>query len=96
MANRPASTDDREVIGRLLRRARSGTDKLAARSSPKLWPGTPAQIEGARLGHRYVFQVFALDRNLEPFAKPPSERTLLHALSGRVIARGATVGLAEA
>jgi len=40
--------------------------------------------------------VFALDRNLEPFAKPPSERTLLHALSGRVIARGATVGLAEA
>ncbi len=96
MANRPASTDDREVIGGFCGAFVAAQTSWPARSSPKLWSGTPAQIEGARLGHRYVFQVFALDRNLEPFAKPPSERTLLHALSGRVIARGATVGLAEA
>jgi len=48
------------------------------------------------MAHRYVFQVFALDRALEPFAKPPSKHRLLAAMAGHVIARGATVGLAEA
>lgn len=46
--------------------------------------------------HRYVFALFALDRALPPFPKPPSKRELLDAMAGHVIARGSIVGLAEA
>jgi Raf kinase inhibitor-like YbhB/YbcL family protein len=56
-------------------------------------PVTPIPGHGP---HRYVFQVFALDVNLTPFAHPPTKKELVAAMAGHVIARGATVGLAEA
>ena len=56
-------------------------------------PVTPIPGHGP---HRYVFQVFALDSKLPLFAKPPSKPALLDAMAGHVIARGATVGTAEA
>ena len=46
--------------------------------------------------HRYVYQLFALDTRMPAFAKPPSRKELLAAMAGHVIARGATIGLAEA
>lgn len=56
-------------------------------------PVTPIPGHGP---HRYVFQVFALDTKLPLVAKPPSKKALLEAMAGHVIARGATVGTAEA
>lgn len=46
--------------------------------------------------HRYVFQLFALDTRLPAFSKPPSKKEIVRAMAGHVIARGATIGLAEA
>ena len=46
--------------------------------------------------HRYVYQLFALDTRLPAFTRPPTKRRLLAALAGHVIARGVTIGLAEA
>ncbi|MBD5657694.1 MAG: YbhB/YbcL family Raf kinase inhibitor-like protein [Candidatus Eremiobacteraeota bacterium] len=61
--------------------------------APGFVPVTPIPGHGP---HRYVFQVFALDVDLTPFERPPSKSELLVAMAGHVIARGATVGLAEA
>lgn len=66
---------------------------LGAGLAPGWVPVTPIPGHGP---HCYVFQLFALNRILEPFAKPPSKRTLLAAMAELVIARAATVGLAEA
>lgn len=78
----------------------TGNDRIPGASLGKsagLGPGwlpvTPIPGHGP---HRYVFQVFALDARLPLFAKPPSKRDLLHAMAGHVIARGATIGTAEA
>lgn len=61
--------------------------------APGFLPVTPIPGHGP---HRYVFQLFALDANLTRFAHPPTKKELLAAMAGHVIARGATVGLAEA
>jgi Raf kinase inhibitor-like YbhB/YbcL family protein len=45
--------------------------------------------------HRYVFQLFALDRCLGGFTKPPSLKTLLKAMQGSVVARARLDGLFE-
>jgi Raf kinase inhibitor-like YbhB/YbcL family protein len=60
---------------------------------PGYAPPTPIPGHGP---HRYVYQVFALDVRLAPFAKPPLKREILAAMAGHSIARGAIVGLAEA
>jgi phosphatidylethanolamine-binding protein (PEBP) family uncharacterized protein len=60
--------------------------------APGFVPVTPIPGHGP---HRYVFQVFALDTNLTLFVRPPTKRELLEAMASHVIARGATVGLAE-
>jgi Raf kinase inhibitor-like YbhB/YbcL family protein len=44
--------------------------------------------------HRYVFQLFALDRPLS-FASPPGRGELLDALRGHVLAKGLLIGLYE-
>lgn len=46
--------------------------------------------------HRYVYQLFALDVRLDPFATPPTKKRILEFMTGHVIARGATIGIAEA
>lgn len=56
-------------------------------------PVTPIPGHGP---HRYVFQLFALDETLPLQHKPLSKKQLLHLMAGHVIARGVTVGLAEA
>jgi Raf kinase inhibitor-like YbhB/YbcL family protein len=65
----------------------------AAGFAPGYLPVTPIPGHGP---HRYVYQLFALDVALPAFAKPPSKKRLLAAMAGHVIARGATIGLAEA
>ena len=79
---------------------RGGLDRIPGASlgkgagfGPGWVPVTPIPSHGP---HRYVFQVFALDARLPPFAKPPSKRALVDAMAGHVIARGATIGTAEA
>jgi len=44
--------------------------------------------------HRYVFQLFALDRRPD-FARPPNRAELLKAISGSVIGRGRLDGMVE-
>jgi hypothetical protein len=44
--------------------------------------------------HRYVFQMFALDRPLS-FDKPPGRKELVAALKGRVCAKGRLIGTYE-
>jgi Raf kinase inhibitor-like YbhB/YbcL family protein len=44
--------------------------------------------------HLYVFQVFALDAQLD-FARPPSRKAVAEAMSGHVLAKGALVGTYE-
>ncbi len=61
--------------------------------APGFVPVTPIPGHGP---HRYVFQLFALDTVLPRFDNPPSKEALLGSMAGHVIARGATVGLAEA
>jgi len=74
---------------------RAGELKLgkAAGIAPGYLAVTPIPGHGP---HRYVYQLFALDRALPSFAKPPSKKELLNAMAGHVIARGGTIGLAEA
>ncbi len=74
---------------------RSGGASLGkgAGLAPGWVPVTPIPGHGP---HRYVFQLFALDDMLPPFAKPPGKREILDAMAGHVVARGATSGLAEA
>ena len=74
---------------------RAGTLKLgkAAGFAPGYLPVTPIPSHGP---HRYVYQLFALDMQLPAFASPPSKKAILAAMAGHVIARGATIGLAEA
>ncbi len=79
---------------KLGRAANAGELKLgkAAGIAPGYLPPTPIPGHGP---HRYVYQLFALDEQLPAFAKPPSKKDLLHAMAGHVLARGATIGLAE-
>ncbi len=56
-------------------------------------PVTPIPGHGP---HRYVFQLFALDDSLPLQHKPLSKKQLLEMMAGHVIARGITIGLAEA
>jgi Raf kinase inhibitor-like YbhB/YbcL family protein len=44
--------------------------------------------------HRYVFQIFAIDRHLA-FASPPSRRQILLGMEGAVVARGRLDGFYE-
>jgi Raf kinase inhibitor-like YbhB/YbcL family protein len=44
--------------------------------------------------HRYVFQLFALDRKLD-FGRPPTRADLVRAISGGVMAHGRLVGMFE-
>jgi Raf kinase inhibitor-like YbhB/YbcL family protein len=54
-------------------------------------PPDPPPGHGA---HRYVFQMFALDRPLT-FDKPPGRKELVAALKGRVCAKGRLIGTYE-
>ncbi len=65
----------------------------AAGFAPGYLPVTPIPGHGP---HRYVYQLFALDQALPPFAKPPSKERMLAAMAGHVLARGGLIGLAEA
>jgi phosphatidylethanolamine-binding protein (PEBP) family uncharacterized protein len=65
----------------------------AAGFAPGYLPVTPIPGHGP---HRYVYQLFALDRRLPLLARPPLRRELLPLMVGRVLARGSTIGLAEA
>ena len=65
----------------------------AAGVAPGYLPVTPIPGHGP---HRYVYQLFALDARLPAFSKPPSKKEIVRAMAGHVIARGATIGLAEA
>jgi Raf kinase inhibitor-like YbhB/YbcL family protein len=53
----------------------------------------PRALPGHGL-HRYIFQLFALDRRLG-FTKPPSLKTLLKAMQGSVVARARLDGFFE-
>ena len=65
----------------------------AAGVAPGYLPVTPIPGHGP---HRYVYQLFALDMRLPAFSKPPSKKEIVDAMAGHVIARGATIGIAEA
>jgi Raf kinase inhibitor-like YbhB/YbcL family protein len=54
-------------------------------------PPDPPPGHGA---HRYVFQVFALDRPLN-FERPPSRKEIMAAMKGRICAKGRLVGTYE-
>ncbi len=56
-------------------------------------PVTPIPGHGP---HRYVFQLFALDEKLPLQHKTLSKKDLLAMMAGHVVARGVTIGLAEA
>jgi Raf kinase inhibitor-like YbhB/YbcL family protein len=88
--NLPAADDIEEgALG-----ARDGrTDRLGCNTFRKLgWlPPDPPPGHGP---HRYVFQMFALDRPLS-FDKPPGRKELLAALKGRVCAKGRLIGTYE-
>ncbi len=77
-----------------------GRDRIPGASLGKaagMGPGwlavTPIPGHGA---HRYIFQIFALDEPLPLQRDPLSKKALLDLMSGHVIARGSTFGLAEA
>ncbi len=67
---------------------------LGKGSAGRGWlPVTPIPGHGP---HRYVFQLFALDEKPPLHKKTLSKKELLATMAGHVIARGVTIGLAEA
>lgn len=70
---------------------RAGIAALSRNSflTDRYFPPDPAPGHGA---HRYVFQVFALDTQLD-FKEAPSRAALLEAMQGHVLAKGMHIGL---
>jgi phosphatidylethanolamine-binding protein (PEBP) family uncharacterized protein len=77
-------------LGHALRGVRAGFEKIVSEQSAWLPPDPPSG-HGA---HRYVFQLFALDRQLV-FEHPPGRKAVVNAMRGHVLAKGVLVGAYE-
>lgn len=71
-----------------------GLDEVLGRNAFRRAAWLPPDPPAGHGPHLYVFQLFALDRKLA-FDRPPSRRQVVHAMRGRVIAKGVLTGTYE-